>query len=769
MQEWTDALVAWLIQRRSGLLLICLLLALCVASALPRTGFDTSLGVLLTRSDPYLAERDRMAETFPAPVELSFALLPDDGTVFTANTLLALADLNREFRQLPGAVSMNSIVQWQSPFGDFSLFPRVLTAQNIPDAAAIADARERVRKDPFLFGSYVSSDEALALTSIRLNTRNLNREESAALVAAADTLRDSLQSRYPDIRILVNSEAHYEQSNRDAMLDDLMYLLPVVLLLCTAVICYSFRSLLLGACILVVALITVLMTVGTLAWAGWSFNTISVMAPLVVVTIAVADSVHIVSLFRQHVLAGGSPQTAMQASLRINLRPITLATITTFTGFAALNLASAPAVSSFGSVVAVGVAFAYFLTLALLPALVLLVPVSRIGNTGGMSVIPTLLRACEWLALRHGRALLIGTTGLGLLALVLSFRNTTDFDRGSFISEDSPLHEYYSTVQEHLDRGTQLGFGVEVADEFGLVSPDRLRRLDEFSTWLREQDGVTGVASLVEVVKTVHQIMRDDAPEAFVIPDTEAEIEDALFNYTVAQASDFTIDTLVNEDFTLMRLFVTTDIDSNQALLALSDHIDAEFTRRFPDARLLHGSGTLLFARMDHAVTLELLQGYGVSLALITLTLVLGMGSLYYGLLSMLPNLLPAVLVFGTWGLFVGRLDPFVMMLFSISIGLVVDDTVHMLSTYHTARRDGLKADAAIARALHRAGPALVITTVVLALGTCVLIAASTLYFQQAATLLVPIVVVALVLDLTFFPALLMRIDRTARPNDGNG
>lgn len=769
MQEWTDALVAGLIQRRRSLLLIALLLSLCVAAGLPRTGFDTSLGVLLTRSDPYLAERDHMAEMFPAPAELSFALLPDTGTVFTANTLLALADLNREFRQLPGAMSMNSILQWQSPFGDFSLFPRVLTAANVPDAAAIADARDRVRNDPFLFGSYVSSDEALALTTIRLNRRDLSREERAGLVAAADTLRDSLQSRYPDIRILVNSEAHYEQSNRDAMLNDLMYLLPVVLLLCTAVICYSFRSVLLGAAILVVALITVLMTVGTLAWSGWSFNTISVMAPLVVVTIAVADSVHIVSLFRQSVLTGEHPDVAMQSSLRINLRPITLATLTTFTGFAALNLASSPAVSSFGTVVALGVAFAYFLTLALLPALVLLVPSSRFGGTGGMSMIPALLRVCESLALRHGKGLLVMTMLLGLLSVVLSFRNTTDFDRGSFISEDSPLHEYYTVVQEHMDRGTQLGLGIEVADEFGLVSPDRLRRLDEFSEWLREQEGVTDVASLVEVIKTVHQIMHDDAPEAFVIPETQAEIEDALFNYTVAQASDFTIDTLVNEDFTVMRLFVVTDIDSNQALLDLSDRIDAEFARRFPDARLLHGSSTLLFARMDHAVTLELLQGYGLSLVLITFTLVLGMGSLYYGLLSMLPNLLPAVLVFGTWGLFVGRLDPFVMMLFSISIGLVVDDTVHMLSTYHTARRGGLDAEAAIARALHRAGPALVITTAVLALGTCVLIAASTLYFQQAATLLVPIVVIALVLDLTFFPALLMRLDRTVRPIHRNG
>jgi len=118
------------------------------------------------------------------------------------------------------------------------------------------------------------------------------------------------------------------------------------------------------------------------------------------------------------------------------------------------------------------------------------------------------------------------------------------------------------------------------------------------------------------------------------------------------------------------------------------------------------------------------------------------------------------VLVFGAWGLLVGSLDPFVMMLFSISIGLVVDDTVHILSSYQSSRVQGLSPREAVEHALEKAGPALILTTTVMAVGTCVLMAASTLYFQQAAMLLVPIVLVALVLDLLFFPALLLRLDR---------
>lgn len=755
--------VSFLIDKRGALLALSLMVTVLLSLGIPRAGFDTSLGVLLTKSDPYLQERDQMAQTFPAPVEISFALVPASGVVFERETLLALADLNREFRSIPMALSMNSILEWQSPFGDQSLFPRTITQQTQFTERELLDAKQRVVDDPFLNNSYIAPGFDLTLASVRLRQTSISSQESREIVQASNALIQSLQQRHPSMNFYVSSEAHYEQSNRDAMISDLSFLLPLVLLLCTAIICFSFRSIALGSCILGVALVTVLMTIGALTWAGQDFNTISVMAPLVVVTIAVADSVHIISIFRQSLLQGLSPVAAMSQSLKFNLRPISLATITTFIGFASLNLASSPAISSFGTVVAIGVAFAYLLTLGVLPALVLLLPEAHLGKrgaSGGVAIINASIRVAQGLVAKHGRALIVLVASFSTVSLGLSFLNDTDFDRASFISEDSPLHDYYSVVSERMDRGTPLSYGIEVASPFGTIEPDFLRHLDEFSQWIGEQEQVIGVASLVEVVKTVNQVMNENDASYYRIPDTLAEVEDALFNYSVAQASDFTLDTLANEDFSLVRVFVSTSTQSNQGILELSAKINEEFGRQLPAATLLHGSSTLLFARMDKAVTVELLQGYAFSLIMITLTLIIGMRSVYYGLLSMLPNLLPAVLVFGVWGLLVGRIDPFVMMLFSISIGLVVDDTVHVLSTYQSSRREGMMPPEAINRALEKAGPALIITTAVLALGTCVLIGASTLYFQQAATLLVPIVVLALLLDLTFFPALLMRFDR---------
>ncbi|MDP1931259.1 MAG: MMPL family transporter [Gammaproteobacteria bacterium] len=757
-------LAAFLIHRRPLLLAASLLATFVLALGIMRAEFDTSLSVLMTRSDPYLEQLDRMSAEFPVPEEISFAFVPHNGEVFSHPTLLALADLQREFRQIPLALSMSSVLAWQSPFGDDTLFERPLTQLDSYSAEELAELREEGLADPFVVGALLSPGTDLAIASIRLQVTALNDEQGREAAQVSMALRDSLQARHPDVAIHVSSEALFEHSNRSAMISDLTLLLPIVLLLCTAIVCYSFRSLLLGVSILIVGLITVVVTVGTLGWMGQSFNTISVMAPLVVVTIALADSVHIVSIFRQRLLAGASCVEAMQHSLTFNIRPVTLATITTVIGFASLNLASSPAISTFGSVVALGVFYAWVLTLLALPALVLMVS-GRLSASGAMS-LPLTSRITKWcgqLIGTSGKPLLWSVTALAIVALGLSFLNRTDFDRMAFIGEDSPVHGYVAVVSEKMQRGPQLTYGVQVTQEFGAIEPEFLRQLDGFANWLRAQDEVVSVASLVEVVKTVNQVMNENRAEDYLVPDDVLTVEDHLFSYQQVQARNYQLDILASDDFSLLTLFVVTHAMSNQQIIDLDTRISTEFARQMPGAELLHGSPVLVFARMDRAVTIELLQGYGFSLLFITLTLIVGMRSLRYGLLSMLPNLLPAVFVFGAWGLFVGQIDPFVMMLFSISIGLVVDDTVHVLSSYQTSLAEGRTAREAVDMALAKAGPALMITTTVMALGTCVLIGASTLFFQQAATLLVPIVVLALVLDLTFFPALLLQMDRASQ------
>ena len=268
--------------------------------------------------------------------------------------------------------------------------------------------------------------------------------------------------------------------------------------------------------------------------------------------------------------------------------------------------------------------------------------------------------------------------------------NETNFNRLDFIAADSDIRQYYDEVTEKMNRGPALTYGIDMGIKDMAIEPSFLRELDEFVAWLSDQADIESVASTVEIVKTVGRIANRNNEEFFRIPDTAESVNNYLNAYRLVESEDFSLSNFLNRDNSLTNFFVNTTPMTNQELIDLDLRITDKFNRDFPELTLIHGSGVLLFARMDELVTIELLLGYCLSLLLITVSLMIGLRSIYFGILSILPNLLPATIVFGIWALFVGQLDPFVMMLFSISIGLVVDDTVHILSHYLDGRRNGL-------------------------------------------------------------------------------
>jgi predicted RND superfamily exporter protein len=748
------ALVSW----RLPMAWLSVLLCSALASSIPQSRFDTSLDALLTESDPFLPEVELLAEQFPTSPEVRFALTaPVGATAFDLRVINALIDLKSRFEEIPYAERLSSLLDFYSPESQTRLFQNPLGSYSQEDLdALLAPALD----DRLLTNSLLTGGGSLTFAVVSLWADDLAGADRERTVTAIAALRDSLRSSHPEVGIYVMSDVILQQASQQAMVDDLSQLMPFVILLCVLVICLCFRSLRFGAGILIHTLATCLCTLGFLAYSGFSFNSISVIAPLIVVIIAVANSVHIISLFRQSLANGAEKFEAMVFSLNHNLMPILLAALTTAIGFVSLLLSSSPAINGFGTIVGIGIGFGFLLTLTFLPALLLLLAPphdNQMGSERPEDFMTRLLERIINLGATHDRAIFWSFTALGLITFALLPLNESDFNRLDFLGSDPELTSYYEVVGESINRGPLLTYGVQTGAVDGAIKPDFLARLDEFIVWAQALDGVESIASIVDISRAVNRAQHQDNPEFYRIPDTTDAVANSLLAYAVVQSDDFPLRDFITEDFSLTRLFINAAPSTNKELLATDAQLAEEFARRFPEAELLHGSTLLLFSRMDELVTIELLQGYSLSLLLITLCLIVGLRSVKYGLLSIIPNLLPATIVFGIWALAIGQINPFVMMLFSISIGLVVDDSVHLLSHYLQRKREGVEGDAAMAESIRTAGPALSITTLVLALGATVLIGANTLYFQQAAQLLVPIVVLALVLDGLYLPAILRR------------
>lgn len=752
----TGRIASFCLSRRHALFWAGVIGSLLLAGGVFRLGFDSSLDSLLTRSDPYLDELDLLEAEFPQATEIVFAFLAPEGeSIFTRGRLQAIDALRERYREIPLAGRHSSLLDYYSPRNLRRLFAADFRDYGEAELAGLA---RTAQADELLTGNLLSADASLAFTRIRLNAEFADEAERLDAAREALRLRNALREEFPELEIHISGEVLLEYSSRQSMLDDLGGLLPFVILACILAICGFFRSVRAGFAILTHTLLTLLCALGTLGLAGFSFNTVTAIAPVIIVVVCVASSVHVISIYRQGLLRGMPEAEAMRFSLMHNIRPVTLAALTTAIGFASLNLSSSPAISDFGSTVAVGIVFSWLLTAALLPSLLIRLIKTGNGASDG-DLLHKAMNRVVTIGRRRDRQLFWFCSAFAVVGISMLPLNETDFNRLDFISDAAGLRDYFDAVGERLDRGPSISYAVDAGVRDGAIDPAFLARMEALLDWLGEPDEIESTASVVELLKTVNE-MRYNDPDAYLLPEDSETIGNYLRAYRFVQNLDFPLSNFLSSDRSIAALTVNARPMSNQELLDLDALIDARFEQTFSDATLVHGSGLLVFARMDERVTVELLQGYSLSLALITLTLIFGLGSLYFGILSIVPNLLPAAIVFGFWGLLVGTLDPFVMMLFSISIGLVVDDTVHVLTHYLAKRREGEDIQAAVAHAIRTAGPALTITTLVLTLGTTFLMAASTFYFQQAARLLVPIVVLALLLDVFYLPAILRRFDR---------
>jgi len=748
-----------LLNKRHLWAVITLIIGGFVTWGMNYSSIEATFKSILSEDDPYKAGVDKSRADFPPSTSVLFAF-ETDSDVFNFPALNAMDELTTRYTEIDTAVSVGSLMNRRFNSAQAERFDRdylipllsTLQAEDLPELKAQA------LDDKDLTKRLLSPSGDMALAVVKYKVARDEQDDRLAVARSVITLRDDLRAKYPDVRIYVLGSALFELDGYNAQIKDSQTLFPLVVAIGIGLLWFCFRSLPYALCLFGVAFATIGLSTGTWGWLGIPFNQISSLGPIVVLVIAIAGGIHIVSVYAQGLHDNLSKAEAMRASLLINLQPVTLATITTSMGFLSLNYSSSPGIYGFGNIIAMGTWWAYVCTLFLLPALIMLLPVNKVpkplGVQGFITWVTKLVEA-------RGAWLFWSSTGLIVVTLGLLPLNNLDFNRYSFVDEDSDFHYVMTALREKIGNDQSLVFTVDSGEYYGITEPEFLQQVDQLSQWVESLPEASFVTSYTDFLRARNKSEHDDDPAWEILPEDKLQIIDYLVGYQLIQEIQPNLEPIFNADYSSIRLVVGTSNLTNGELIELNDQIEIWLaTHLDPTFRVLPGDNSILFARLDQTITEELFKGFALSFVLITLTLIIGLRSLRYGLLSMMPNLFPATIVFGFWGLFVGELSPYVLMLFSISIGIVVDDSVHILSKYISAKREGASSEAAVGYSLDKAGSAITITTLSLAVGTFILVLSNTYHFQNVALLLTPIIVVALLLDLLFLPPLLTRFDQ---------
>lgn len=758
-----EDLVNQLVNRRISLALATILVAIGIGWGVTYTTMDNSSNAILVEGDIYKEEVDQARADFPASESIlfTFEALPD---IFNMEVLGAIESFTQRYSEIESAIAVTSIINSRlnpsdaNRYGRDYLIPDItaVTATDLPEIRAIALA------DKDLTESILSKDGDMVLAYVRLGKIDDDPAVRLRVAESAIALRDSLREQYPSLGVYAVGNVLFERDGHYASKTDIQVLLPIIIITGILLLWFCLRSIPYALCLFIIAGVTVIVTLGTYSWLGIALNQISRYGPMVVLVVAIADGIHIASVYAQALLSGQDKLDAMKESLRINFQPVALATITTAIGFLSLNYSSSPAIYGFGNVIAIGVVWAFVLTLTLLPSLLLLLPVNKVPQPLGVK------HFIDWVGFQVGhrsKPLFWGCLALVAATFAMLPLNKLDFDRYSMVDKSSDGYHVIRALRDKIGNDQSLVYVLRSPDYYGITYPEFLGEVEKFTAWLELQPETSFVNSYTDYLKSRNKADNDDLEEWKVVPDDQLTVIDYLVGYQLIQEIEPMLPPLFNKDYSAARLNIATSNLSNQELLAFADKIDQWVEQNITKGlRVTRGDNSILFARINGLITQELMSGFALSFFFITVTMMVGLRSLRYGLVSIMPNLFPVVIVFGFWGLWVGQLSPYTLMLFSISIGLVVDDSVHILSKYMSARNAGNLPKAAIAYSLDKAGSAITITTLSLAIGTFILVFSNTDIFQNVAKLISPIIIVALLLDLLFLLPLLERLDRWLHP-----
>ena len=765
------SLTAGVIRWRWLVVLASIIIAFAIGSGGRLIEFANNYRVFFSDENPELRTFENLQATYTKNDNFIFVLEPADGNVFSVQTLSAVEKLTEAAWKTPHAIRVDSITNFQHSYGSDD---DLIVEDLFQDVDQLSES-ERQRRgqvaldEPLLRNQIVTPDGSATAVNIVLQYPEQSLTEVPEAVDFARGLRDWILTEHPEIDVSLSGVSMLNNAFAETGMKDLGTLIPAmftVILLLTLVI---LRSVSATFVTLAVVLFSSLVGMGWAGFADIKLTPISGSAPVIILTLAIADSIHVLSSLRTAMQGGMSKDAAIIEAMRLNFIPVSVTSLTTIIGFLALNFSDSPPFWHLGNITAIGIAAAWAFSITLLPALMQLLPYHPKQTSGSSSGERLMLRLANFVIARPLRLLLFSA---GAVVMLMSFIPAIDFNDQWTKYFDERIEFRRDTDKALENFGMYpIEFSVPARDAGGVSEPEYLIHLERFADYLRTQPVVTHVYSLSDIMKRLNKNLHADNNHYYSIPDNRQSAAQYLLLYELSLPYGLDLNDRINIDKSATRVTATLgNVDSIKTKQFLAK-TDAWMKANLPDYMYANPtSAQVMFTYIAQRNVENMVTGTVIAIALIALILMVALRSFKLGLMSLLPNAMPILATFGTWSLLVGQVGFSVATVASISLGIIVDDTVHLLSKYVRARteRGGTAADA-IRYAYKNVGIVLIVNTVILTSGFLVLLSSSFKINVDMGMLTVLAIVFALILDFLFLPALLLLIDRADKPKQTKG
>lgn len=752
----------YLIRFKWLIVLLSVLGVMAMATGAQYLTFTNDYRVFFGEDNPQLVAFENLQETYSKNDNVMFLLVPEDGRVFTRDTLKAVAWLTERAWETPYSSRVDSLSNYQhtSAEGDDLLVEDLAYEPDSLTDDDLKRIREIALNEPVLINRLISPKAKVTGVNITIELPGVDQvAENPEVVSFVRDLREDFRETFPRIDIKLTGIVVMNQAFPEAMEYDMSTLFPVMLLIFVVVLFFWIKGFTGTLTTFVIILFSIAGAMGLAGWFGIALTPPSFSAIMIIPTMAIANSVHVLMTYVLDMRRGESRHDAMVDSIRINMQPVFLTSLTTAIGFLSMNFSDAPPFHDLGNIVAMGVMIAFALSVTFLPAVMLILPNHQKVMETTSSVL--MRRFAEFVIVQRSRLLVI--MGLGSL-LLISFVpiNELNDDFVKYFSKKIEFRRDADFASEHLSGLYLVDYSLESGEAGGVSTPEFQANVEKFADWYREQPEVANVNVLTDTFKRLNRSMHGDDQGWYRLPEQRDLSAQYLLLYEMSLPYGLDLKNQINIDKSATRMTVMLQNMTTKTVLALEQRAQQWLKKNAP--RSMQGEGaspTIMFSHISKRNIISMLMGTSVALVLISIILIFALGSFKIGFLSLIPNLIPAALAFGVWGITVGQVGLALSVVTGMTLGIVVDDTVHFLSKYLRARREKeLDAQNAVRYAFNTVGLALIVTSLVLVAGFFVLTFSAFQLNSNMAIMTAVTISFAIVADFLLLPPILMALDK---------
>lgn len=739
--------IQWLLNQRWMVLVVMTLVTFLAGASAIRVSFDSSIESWFIESDPSLETYNRFTDVFRADQIVVVGIFADD--IFDDRVLAAVRQISEQAAAL-------------------AFVDRVRSITNSSIARRVGDIRtnsfrEQVLASPLQRNSLLSQDaRATAIVIYYSRAGNAHRQKREFVLGLREVVDDATAQL--DASVAVTGGPVIGESAKVRNSDDMMKIVPLMVLVIVVIAFVVFRKVPLTLLPLAVVAIAVTWTFGLMGLLGWNMTMISAILIPLILAVGVAHSIHIISGYRMALEQGAGSDDAVLLSVERLLRPCFFAGLTTAIGLLSLLVSDLAPVKQFAVIAAAGVLAAFAVSIVFLPIMLQLLPAAqKKGSVIASRYVMPMLEALHRFGCRYPRRILTTAIVAAALFLWLASRVGVSLDPMLWIPHGDSIRVDAQRIDETFGGGLSLEFLVSSPDG-KLGSAASLRDLDAFQSWLVANTTVVRTTSIADLVKEAARIARDEGEAGFQLPKTRfltdallerLEREDQLAHWLTVDRKTARI---------AARIPLTSAQDIVDEIPAIRERMRADFE----DSGLgveITGHAVLAGLMQTHMIDSQL-YSFSVAFAVVSLMMILLLRSVLLGFLAVIPNLLPIVIGLGAMAVLDIAFNPATVMIAAVALGIVVDDTVHMMTAFDRALSAGHSAVDAIRAAIMEVGRPVFVTSVLLAAGFALLVFGSFLPSRQIGGLIAIIAVAALVTDLVVLPAVLREMYSTSRKSD---